>query len=274
MENKKDYDETNRNFNATDQINENKNLYKNSNIKNSEICLKEKKVLIIYTSGFLGMEKTESGDLVIEKGFLYNYMKNHPNFSDKNYLMNYYPEKLIEEFLITPPTVQERRILYKIKEIDEIKVSSNISLKIWKNIGNCIKDNYEDFDAFVILHGTDTMNYTASILSFMLENLNKPVILTGALIPLQNMRNDAQKNIIDALHIAGNFYIPEVCVVFDSVLYRGNRIIKNDNMHLSAFQSPNLAPLGYIGNTIKIEWDIINSPPKEEFSYFDVINYF
>ena len=124
--------------------------------------------------------------------------------------------------------------------------------------------------AFVILHGTDTMNYTASILSFILENLNKPVILTGALIPIYNMRNDAQKNIIDALQIAGNFYIPEVCVIFDSVLYRGNRIIKNDNMHLSAFESPNLIPLGEIGNKIKINWDIILSPPKEEFSLFEV----
>jgi lysophospholipase len=230
----------------------------------------QKKVLIIHTSGFLGMQLSESGELVCNKGFLSNYMKNHQNFCDLNYLKNNYPKEFQEDYLLTPPTIQDRRILYKLIELDEIESSSNMSLKTWKDIGNCIKDNYSQFDAFVILHGTDTMNYTASILSFMLENLNKPVILTGALIPIYKMRNDAQKNLIDALYISGNFYIPEVCVVFDSVLYRGNRIIKNDNMSLSAFESPNYSQLGNIGNIIKIKWDKINSPPKEDFAYFDV----
>jgi lysophospholipase len=273
-ENYKDNNNTtnfnNSNINININTNINKNKYKNNQEYENENIYNEKKILIILTSGFLGMQISESGKLENHKGFLFNYMKNHQNFCDLNYLKNNYPQEFIENYLLTPPTIQDRRILYKVKELDEIESSSNISLKTWKNIGNCIKDNYVEFDAFIILHGTDTINYTASILSFMLENLNKPVILTGALIPIYKMRNDAQKNIIDSIQIAGNFYIPEVCVVFDSVLYRGNRIIKNDNMHMSAFESPNYSPLGLIGNIIKIKWDVINSPPKEDFTYFDV----
>lgn len=243
-----------------------------NNLFNDDKILNEKKILIIYTSGYLGMEKSESG-FKEKKGFLSNYLLNHPNFCDKNELEKYRKLKNPEfnDFLVTPRSIHNRRILYKIMETNEISDSSNMNLELWKQTGRLIKENYEEYNAFIVIHGTDTMNYTASVLSFMLENLNKSVILTGSQIPLSEMRNDAQRNLIDALIVAGNYHIPEVCILFDSVLYRGNRTIKNDNMRLAAFESPNFNPLGEIGIKIKLNWELILPPSKEEFSYFDVM---
>ncbi len=233
--------------------------------------LPEKKILIIYSSGYLGMAKTESGPK-FKKGFLINYLKNHPNFCDKEALYRYHEKNhYLEEFLVTPTSINNRHILYKVFEIEDISDSSNINLEEWKKIGFLIKQNYEEYNSFIIIHGTETMNYTACILSFMLENLNKPVILTGSQIPLIEMRNDAQRNLIDSLTIAGSYHIPEVCIMFDSFLYRGNRTIKNDNIRLRAFESPNIGPLGEIGIKVKINWELILPPPKEEFCYFNVI---
>jgi lysophospholipase len=145
-----------------------------------------------------------------------------------------------------------------------------MNLEYWKKIGRSIEKFYYKYDSFIILHGTDTMNYTASILSFMLENLNKLVILTGSQIPLVEMRNDAQKNLIDALTIAGTYDIPEVCLLFDSKMFRGNRTIKNDNINLDAFESPNLPPLVKIGINIKVNLDLILLKNIQNFNYFEV----
>ena len=107
--------------------------------------------------------------------------------------------------------------------------------------------SYELFDGFVILHGTDTLAYTASALSFMLENLGKTVILTGSQIPIFEVRSDGRDNFLGALVVAGSFVIPEVCVYFNNKLYRGNRTTKRSNGNLDAFDSPNLPPLGTFG---------------------------
>lgn len=231
--------------------------------------IKEKQVLIIYTGGTIGMEKSANG-LRPRKNFLFEYMFNHPNFCDKEYTLKVSKGDPKNNFLITPETIFERRIQYQIYEYEEVIDSSNMNLAYWKQIGRSIKKFYEDYDAFIVLHGTDTMNYTASVLSFMLENVNKPVIVTGSQIPLIEMRNDAQKNLVDALTIAGTYHIPEVTLMFDSKLFRGNRTIKNDNMGLDAFESPNMRPLVQIGISIKVNWDLILPPPTEEFSYFEV----
>ena len=106
---------------------------------------------------------------------------------------------------------------------------------------------YETFDGFVILHGTDTLSYTASALSFMLENLGKAVIVTGSQIPIFEARSDGRDNFLGALIVAGSYCIPEVCVFFNSKLFRGNRTIKRSNGSLEAFDSPNLAPLATFG---------------------------
>ena len=120
-----------------------------------------------------------------------------------------------------------------------------------------IKDNYHDFDAFVILHGTDTMSYTASGLSFMLENLNKPVILTGSQIPILELKNDAVDNFLGSLLIAGQYSIPEVVIYFGNKLLRGNRSHKQSTSAFVAFETPNLGILGEIGVNFTIHWDRI-----------------
>ena len=122
----------------------------------------------------------------------------------------------------------------------------------WDRIASDIEQRYDSFDGFVVLHGTDTMSYTASALSFMLENLDKPVILVGSQIPMSEIRNDGLENLLGALIIAGHFKIPEVCLYFRSKCFRGCRSIKANSMHLSAFQSPNLKPLVKVGVQMEV----------------------
>jgi L-asparaginase len=132
--------------------------------------------------------------------------------------------------------------------------SCNVGPKEWQEIAAIIEKRYHDFQGFVILHGTDTMVYTASALSFMLRELAKPVILTGAQrSALVDVRNDATQNFITALHIACPTYsklpvVPEVCIYFGGVLLRGNRAVKKDTESYEAYESPNLPPLGEFGN--------------------------
>jgi lysophospholipase len=221
------------------------------------------------------MEKSFYG-LRPKANFLLNYMYNNQNLCDKEYTHEHYTYKTFDlnsDFMITPETITGKRIFYKIEEFENLIDSSNMNFDYWKKIGRAINKSYYQYDAFIVLHGTDTMNYTASILSFMLENLNKLVILTGSQIPLIEMRNDAIKNLIDALTIAGTYDIPEVCLLFDSKLFRGNRTIKNDNINLNAFESPNLSPLITIGINMKINWEMIKHKTTERFNYFEVKNF-
>jgi 60kDa lysophospholipase len=120
-----------------------------------------------------------------------------------------------------------------------------------------VYDNYKDYDGFVVIHGTDTMAYTASVLSFMLENLNKSVVLTGSQIPISELRNDAVDNFLGALLVAGPYLIPEVCLFFGNKLFRGNRATKEDSMIIEAFNSPNMAPLAKFGVDFNVQWDKI-----------------
>jgi L-asparaginase len=138
--------------------------------------------------------------------------------------------------------------------------------KDWNKMGEYIQKHYDDYDGFVILHGTDTMSYTASALSFMLENLKKPVILTGSQLPLFETRNDARENLINAILIAGNYNIPEVCVLFNNKLFRGNRSTKIDASSFDAFVSPNFPTLSKIGTHIRVRFDLLqktNDKPLE-----------
>jgi L-asparaginase len=129
----------------------------------------------------------------------------------------------------------------------------------WVQMGEYIQKNYADHDGFVILHGTDTMAYSAAALSFMLENLDKPVILTGSQLPLFETRSDARENLINALLIAGHYHIPEVCVYFNNKLFRGNRCKKMDASSFAAFASPNFPALGKIGTEILIRHSLLRS---------------
>ncbi|MGD8963654.1 MAG: asparaginase, partial [Desulfobacterales bacterium] len=151
---------------------------------------------------------------------------------------------------------------YRIGEYKPLLDSSNMTPADWLKIANDIAKHHKAFDGFVVLHGTDTMAYTASALPFMLQGLQKPVVITGAQIPLCSVRNDARENLITALLITANFKIPEVCLCFGDKLLRGNRAVKVDADSLDAFESPNFPPLGTVGIDIKINWDLILPPPK------------
>lgn len=154
--------------------------------------------------------------------------------------------------------------------------SSNMSPEAWIKISNIILKNYDKYRGFVILHGTDTMAYTASALSFSLKNLSKPVVLTGSQKPLQSVRSDALQNLITSIEIAGNSMydipiIPEVVIFFRDSLIRGNRARKNDATNYFGFSSPNFSPLGEVGAEIKISKNIFPIPKNNFYiePYFD-----
>ncbi|KAI1316669.1 hypothetical protein EDD11_009625 [Mortierella claussenii] len=162
--------------------------------------------------------------------------------------------------LITPPSLYGKRIRYSILEYDPLLDSCNMTMTDWVRIATDIEANYELFDAFIVLHGTDTMAYTASALSFMLEDLGKTVIITGSQVPITEIRNDAIDNLLGALTIAGHFVIPEVCLYFSNKLFRGNRSSKMDAIDFNAFDSPNLPPLVKVGINIDVDWSEVIRP--------------
>lgn len=182
-----------------------------------------KKILFILTGGTISMQFESSGTAVLES------------------------EKSAEQILEALPTL---RLL---ADIDVIQLfsedSSNLSLNHWKALIQCIDSNYIHYDGFVILHGTDTMAYTASALSFGLSGLQKPVILTGSQVPLVNIRSDARRNLINAVELA-TMSIHEVGICFNDRLYRGNRSTKMSIGDFDAFSSPNFEALAKIGTSI------------------------
>ncbi|PBK78418.1 L-asparaginase [Armillaria solidipes] len=158
-----------------------------------------------------------------------------------------------------------KSIRYAILEWNPLLDSSNIEIDDWIRIASEIELNYS-FDAFVVLHGTDTMSYTSSALSFLLEDLGKTVIVTGAQIPLSQLRNDATDNLMGALTIAGHYIIPECSLYFNHTLFRGNRVSKISSYDLSAFDSPNFAPLVNVGIDIVVNWnDVIRQTSLRRF---------
>jgi L-asparaginase len=151
---------------------------------------------------------------------------------------------------------------------DPVNDSSNIDPEIWVKIAETIEKNYNDYNGFVVLHGTDTMAYTASAMSFMLENLSKPVIFTGSQLPIGLLRTDGRENLITAIEIAaaeenGIPIVPEVCIYFDNELTRGNRTTKLSAEHFDAFNSPNYPPLAEVGLHLKYNYNLIRYPEKD-----------
>lgn len=210
----------------------------------------DQKVLIIYTGGTIGMANTAHGYEPVA-GLLPQLMTRYPAFQDPN----------------KPPGTMQRSIYgfqttYKIKEYDPPLDSSQMDQRHWERIAGDIVANYDDFDGFVVLHGTDTLAFTASALSFMLEDLAKPVVVTGSQIPLVEQRSDAQENLLGALVIAGHFAIPEVTVFFRSQLMRGNRSWKHGSGDLNAFWSENLKPLAVFGINLEVAWDTVRPMPS------------
>lgn len=147
--------------------------------------------------------------------------------------------------------------------------SSNVGPDVWKQLAEIIYNNYDNYDGFVILHGTDTMAYTASAMSFIFKNLAKPVILTGSQLPIGILRTDGKENLITSIEIAadkenGKTIVPEVCIYFENKLYRGNRTTKINAENFNAFQSANYPPLAEVGIKIKYNREAIQYCKQKE----------
>jgi L-asparaginase len=197
--------------------------------------LSKAKILLIYTGGTIGMKKD------FETGALRAF-----NFS-----------KLLQRIPELKQLDCEIETISFEKPID----SSNMNPEKWAKIATIIEDNYTSFDGFVVLHGSDTMSYSASALSFMLENLAKPVIFTGSQLPIGDLRTDAKENLITAIQIAslrenGKPVISEVCLYFEYKLYRGNRTTKINAEHFNAFTSPNYPDLVESGVHLKLNSEL------------------
>jgi L-asparaginase len=177
------------------------------------------------------------------------------------------PGYLAEQLSMMPELANEYMPDYTIHEYSPLLDSANMSLSDWLAIASDIAANYHDFDGFVVLHGTDTMAYTASALPFMLHGLRKPVLVTGSQIPLCELRNDARQNIITSLLIAARYSIPEVCLYFGDRLLRGARSVKVDADGLAAFASPNYPSLGEIGTQVEVNWSLVRAAPAEIFRF-------
>ncbi len=191
------------------------------------------KILLIYTGGTIGMVK--------------DYATGALKAFDFDELLTKIPELYQLECSISS-------IAFK-HPLD----SSNMTPLVWSRLAEIIEDNYKQFDGFVVLHGSDTMSYTASALSFMLENLRKPVVLTGSQLPIGDLRTDAKENLITAIEIASlsdgtEALVQEVCLYFEYKLYRGNRTTKINAEHFQAFNSPNYPPLVESGVRLSIRY--------------------
>lgn len=211
-----------------------------------------KRVLVLYVGGTIGMKKNYKGVLCPTPNAFFNEVKSHPEMHD-SYWVNENPDKLLEaNELALPRNYGLQQITYQIVEYSPLLDSSNMTCKDWIRLASDIEYYYNSYDGFIILHGTDTLGYTAAALSFMFEGLQKPVIVTGSQIPIYESRSDAKDNFTKSLVIAGSFDIPEVCVFFANKLFRGNRVTKISTDMLDAFDSPNYHSLVDVGISFKM----------------------
>jgi L-asparaginase len=201
----------------------------------------KKKILIINTGGTISAVKTKYG-YEPKEGYVQHVLQQIPALSH--------------------PDMPR----YEIKEYKPLLDSSNMTVNEWNRIAADLAENYDHYDGFVIFHGTDTMAYTASALSFMLENLNKPVILTGSQIPLSEVRNDAIENVITSLWLCAHQKLREVCIFFNQRLLRGNRAQKVSAQRFDAFDSPNFPQLAKIGIEIELQKDLLLPYSNEAFT--------
>ncbi len=201
--------------------------------------MEKRKIFLIYTGGTIGMQKDEKTKSLKPVNF-HRLLSNIPEIHNSQFD--------IETYAFSPA-------------ID----SANAGPELWIKLVELIEIHYTLFDGFVILHGTDTMAYTASALSFLLENLSKPIIFTGAQLPLGELRTDGKENLITSIEIAGEkkdgvAVVPEVCIYFENKLLRGNRSTKYSAEHFNAFRSVNYPALAEVGLHIRYNYPAINYP--------------
>jgi L-asparaginase len=207
--------------------------------------MKKKKIsiLIVYTGGTIGMvDNPDTGSL---------------SPIDFNHISKQVPELKRFDCSLTSYT------------FDPVFDSSMVDPEHWKELARTIQKNYNSYDGFVILHGTDTMAYSASALSFMLENLQKPVVFTGSQLPIGTLRTDGKENLITAIEIAASRkndgpMVPEVCIFFENRLFRGNRTTKRNAEYFNAFHSPNYPVLAEAGIHIKFNYGAIQYPTRKK----------
>ncbi|MBQ2188053.1 MAG: type I asparaginase [Bacteroidales bacterium] len=203
--------------------------------------MKKPSILVLYTGGTIGMMKDpKTGSLVpFDFGNIYEHM---PILRNLDYTIDFYSfENLID--------------------------SSNMTPEFWIELAEKIEENYEKYDGFVVLHGSDTMAYSASALSFMLENLAKPVVFTGSQLPMGMVRSDGRENFVTSIEIAASKIngvpcVPEVCIFFENQLLRGNRATKFNAENFNAFSSGNYPPLAEVGIKIKYNKEFIGYKNK------------
>ena len=201
----------------------------------------KKRIYIAYTGGTIGMKPSAEGFVPVD-GYLTETIANMSDFYHDDM-----PDFEIHEYM---PLID----------------SANVSPEVWQTIAKDIQSRYDEFDGFIVLHGTDTMSYTASALSFVFEHLSKPIIITGSQIPLSQLRTDARINLLNSLYIAAHYPINEVCLFFNNQLFRGNRTTKQYADGFDAFVSPNFAPLVEAGIEIKKFSKLPNTVPTEKLA--------
>jgi len=200
-------------------------------------------ILIIYTGGTIGMMSDPQTKVLRPINF--------------------------EQIMDNLPEIERLNCKIKVHSFDEIIDSSNMNAGIWSDLAGLIEENYNEVDGFVILHGSDTMAFTASALSFMLENLDKPVIFTGSQLPISAVRTDAKENLMTSIEIAkakknDRSRVPEVCIYFDYKLFRGNRSFKYNSSKFEAFRSPNYPILAESGVHLRFSINDIRRPADGE----------
>lgn len=200
-------------------------------------------ILIIYTGGTIGMMSDPKTKVLKPINF--------------------------EQIMDNVPELERLNCRIKVHSFDEVIDSSNMNPAIWSKLAGLIQEHYDDVDGFVILHGSDTMAFSAAALSFMLENLGKPVIFTGSQLPISAIRTDAKENLMTAIEIAkakknGVARVPEVCIYFDYKLFRGNRAFKYNSSKFEAFRSPNYPILAESGVHLRFSVNDIRQPKNDE----------
>ena len=200
------------------------------------------KILIIYTGGTIGMMTDPKTKALKPINF--------------------------EPIMDNVPELERLNCQIEVRSFDTIIDSSNMSPEIWSQLAGIIEEYYDEVDGFVVLHGSDTMAFSASAMSFMLENLSKPVIFTGSQLPISAIRTDAKENLMTAIEITSSRIderarVPEVCIYFDYKLFRGNRSFKYNSSKFEAFRSPNYPVLAESGVHLRFSENYIRKPGNE-----------
>eukprot|EP01060_Flectonema_neradi_P025052 TRINITY_DN3389_c0_g1_i1.p1 TRINITY_DN3389_c0_g1~~TRINITY_DN3389_c0_g1_i1.p1 ORF type:complete len:568 (+),score=94.63 TRINITY_DN3389_c0_g1_i1:194-1705(+) len=212
----------------------------------------DSRVLVIYASGSIGYKK-EGTMFTPAKGFMRDVIRGYPMLNDQ-------AADPKENDFVTPVSHHGKRVRYTLLECDPLMDSASMDMQDWVKIANHVADHYDSYDGFVVLHGIDTVSYTAAALSFMLEHIGKTVIITGGVIPLCEPRTDSLANLIDAVTIAGHFVVPEICIYGSGKLFRGTRTIISNPASFTCYDSPNFPVLGIAEVTIDIEWRLVRQP--------------